>query len=125
MRLWEGGELYYNPEPLQGYGVAISARRRRLPQRRGTTRLPPTRATARRAFTVRQTFGLGGEREKVESDLGQLAGERDISRITVQAGKFAVQDVFDNNTYANDARWRGLSSSRSKRRPAHVYRMTM
>jgi high affinity Mn2+ porin len=33
-----------------------------------------------------------------------LAGEHDISRITLQAGKFAVHDLFDTNTYSQDPR---------------------
>ena len=42
---------------------------------------------------LRQTFGLGGEQENIESDYGQMAGKKDISRVTVQAGKFAVKDI--------------------------------
>jgi high affinity Mn2+ porin len=103
IRLWEGGELYYNPELLQGYGVALTTGAGGFPNGEAQRAFPYPRYSTSRLF-VRQTFGLGGEREKVESDLGQLGGERDISRITVQAGKFAVQDVFDNNRYANDPR---------------------
>jgi len=33
-----------------------------------------------------------------------MAGKRDVSRVTVQVGKFAVHDVFDNNAYAMDPR---------------------
>ena len=40
----------------------------------------PTRATRRRACSCARTIGQGGEREKVESDYLQLAGERDVSR---------------------------------------------
>ena len=103
VRLWEGGEFYYNPELLQGYGVALTTGAGGFPNGEAQRAFPYPRYNTSRLF-VRQTFGLGGEREKVESDLGQLGGERDISRITVQAGKFAVQDVFDNNRYANDPR---------------------
>jgi high affinity Mn2+ porin len=103
IRLWEGGELYYNPEVLQGYGVALTTGAGGFPNGEAQRAFPYPRYSTSRLF-LRQTFGLGGEREKVESDLGQLAGERDISRITVQAGKYAVQDLFDNNRYANDPR---------------------
>ena len=34
----------------------------------------------------------------------QLAGKVDVSRLTLQAGKFAVIDVFDGNAYAKDTR---------------------
>jgi high affinity Mn2+ porin len=103
IRLWEGGELYYNPELLQGYGVALTTGAGGFPNGEAQRAFPYPRYSTSRLF-LRQTFGLGGEREKVESDLGQLAGERDISRITIQAGKYAVQDLFDNNRYANDPR---------------------
>jgi len=103
IRLWEGGEFYYNPELLQGYGVALTTGAGGFPNGEAQRAFPYPRYSTSRLF-VRQTFGLGGERETVESDLGQLAGERDISRITIQAGKFAAQDVFDNNRYANDSR---------------------
>ena len=34
----------------------------------------------------------------------QLPSKADISRLTLQAGKFAVIDVFDGNAYAKDGR---------------------
>jgi len=40
VRLWAGGELYYNPELLQGYGVALSAGAGGFPNGGGATRLP-------------------------------------------------------------------------------------
>ena len=49
---------------------------------------------------VQQTFGLGGEQETIEDGPNQIAGKKDISRITIIAGKFAVTDFFDNNAYA-------------------------
>ena len=53
---------------------------------------------------VQQTFGLGGEQETIDDGPNQIAGTKDISRITVIAGKFAVTDFFDNNAYAHDGR---------------------
>jgi high affinity Mn2+ porin len=53
---------------------------------------------------VRQTFGFGGEQQNVESDANQLAGSRDMSRLTITAGKMAITDMFDNNTYSHDPR---------------------
>ena len=72
VRLWEGGELYYNPELLQGYGVALTTGAGGFPNGEAQRAFPYPRYNTSRLF-VRQTFGLGGEREKVESDLGQLA----------------------------------------------------
>ena len=53
---------------------------------------------------LRQTFGFGGEQEELASGPMQLAGKVDVSRLTLQAGKFAVLDVFDGNAYAKDTR---------------------
>ena len=53
---------------------------------------------------LRQTFGFGGEQEELASGPTQLAGKVDVSRLTLQAGKFAVLDIFDGNAYAKDTR---------------------
>jgi high affinity Mn2+ porin len=53
---------------------------------------------------LRQTVGFGGEQETVESSYGQMAGKRDVSRLTVQVGRFALHDVFDTTAYAMDSR---------------------
>lgn len=104
VRLWQGGELYFNPELLQGFGVANTTGAGGYPngeaQKSG---FPYPRYNTSRLF-LRQEIGRGGEREKVEGDYGQLSGERDVSRVTLQAGKFSVHDIFDNNTYAKDSR---------------------
>src|SRR5262249_49291221 len=39
-----------------------------------------------------------------EDDLLQLAGKRDVSRITLTLGRMSAKDIFDNNAYANDPR---------------------
>ena len=33
-----------------------------------------------------------------------MAGQQDVSRLTVTLGKISAKDIFDNNTYANDPR---------------------
>src|SRR6266511_4138676 len=101
---WEGGELYYNPELLQGFGLHDTTGAAGFPNGEAQkSNFPYPRYSTSRLF-LRQTFGLGGEQEQVESSYGQMAGKRDISRVTVQVGRFAVHDVFDNNAYAMDAR---------------------
>ncbi len=104
VRLWQGAEFYFNPELLQGFGVANTAGAGGYPNGEAQkSNFPFPRFNPSRFF-VRQEFGLGGETEKVESDYGQLAGTKDVSRFTVQVGKFAVKDLFDTNDYAQDAR---------------------
>ena len=104
VRLWDGGEFYFNPELLQGFGVADTTGAAGYPNGEAQkSNFPYPRFNASRLF-VRQTIGLGGEREKVDSDYGQLAGEYDINRVTLQVGKYSVKDIFDGNAYANDPR---------------------
>lgn len=104
MRLWQGGELYYNPELLQGFGVADTTGAGGYPNGEAQkSNFPYPRYNTSRLF-LRQEIGLGGERETVESDYGQLSGERDVSRVTLQVGKYSVKDIFDGNAYAEDPR---------------------
>ena len=104
VRLWEGGELYYNPELLQGFGLNDTLGVAGFPNGEAQkSNFPYPHYNPSRLF-LRQTFGLGGEQEELQSGFFQLPGKVDISRVTVQAGKFAVTDVFDQNAYARDPR---------------------
>jgi high affinity Mn2+ porin len=103
-RLWEGGEVYYNPELLQGFGLNDTVGAGGFPSGEAQkSNFPYPHYNTSRLF-VRQTFGFGGEQEELASGPTQLGGKADISRLTVQAGKFAVTDVFDGNAYAKDTR---------------------
>ena len=103
-RLWEGGEVYYNPELLQGFGLNDTVGAGGFPSGEAQkSNFPYPHYNTSRLF-LRQTFGFGGEQEELASRPGQLAGKVDVSRLTVQAGKFAVMDVFDGNSYAKDTR---------------------
>ena len=104
VKLWQGGELYFNPELLQGFGLHATTGAAGFPNGEAQkSNFPYPHYNTSRLF-FRETVGLGGEKETVESSYGQMAGKRDVSRLTFQAGKFAVHDVFDNNAYASDSR---------------------
>jgi high affinity Mn2+ porin len=104
VRLWEGGELYYNPELLQGFGLNDTVGAAGFPNGEAQkSNFPYPHYNTSRLF-LRQTFGFGGEQEELASAPGQLGGKVDVSRLTVQAGKFAVIDIFDGNAYAKDTR---------------------
>src|SRR5229473_2873952 len=103
-RLWEGGEVYYNPELLQGFGLNDTVGAAGFPSGESQkSNFPYPHYNTSRLF-VRQTFGFGGEQEELASGPGQLAGKADVSRLTLQVGKFAVTDIFDGNAYAKDTR---------------------
>jgi high affinity Mn2+ porin len=100
----DGTEIYINPELMQGFGLSDTFGVAGFPndeaQKAG---FPMPRIDMARVY-LRQTFGLGGEQETIEDGPNQLAGKKDISRITLTAGRFAVTDFFDGNRYAHDGR---------------------
>jgi high affinity Mn2+ porin len=103
-RLWDGGELYYNPELLQGFGLHDTTGAAGFPNGEAQkSNFPYPHYNTSRLF-LRQTWGFGSEQEKLEGGATQLSGKADVSRLTVQVGKFAVPDVFDGNAYAKDTR---------------------
>ncbi|MDR7035910.1 high affinity Mn2+ porin [Methylobacterium sp. BE186] len=104
LKLWEGTELYYNPEFSQGFGLSrtlgVAGFVNGEAQKAGA---PFPKLRSNRYF-LRQTFGLGGETEDVADGPNQVATRRDVERVTVVAGKFALGDFFDGNAYAHDPR---------------------
>jgi high affinity Mn2+ porin len=104
VRLWQGGEFYFDPELAQGFGLNGALGVAGFPngeaQKAGGAypKFRPQR------YYLKQTFGLGGEQEDVADAANQLPGKRDIDRITLIVGRFAVGDFFDNNAYAHDPR---------------------
>ena len=104
VRPWEGGALYYNPELLQGFGLRDTTGAAGFPNGEAQkSNFPYPHYNTSRMF-LRQTFGLGGEQETLEGGPNQLSEKIDVSRPTIQIGKFAVPDIFDGNTYTKDTR---------------------
>jgi high affinity Mn2+ porin len=104
VRLWPGAEFHVDGLMWQGFGLTDARGVDGFPNGeafRLGTEVPNVNFT--RVF-MRQTIGLGGEQEDVEDDQFQLAGRRDISRITLTLGRMSAKDIFDNNAYANDSR---------------------
>ena len=103
-RLWPGGEIYFNPELMQGFGLDDVHGVAAFPNgeaQKSSFRYP--RFNAARLF-LSQTIGLAGEKEIVEDGPNQLAGKRARSRLTVTVGKFAVLDYFLVSSYAGEPR---------------------
>ncbi|HWM80596.1 MAG TPA: carbohydrate porin [Pseudolabrys sp.] len=104
VKLWEGGEVHINPELPQGFGLNGTVGVAGFPngEAQKSDFLYPHFNLAR--LYLRQTFGFGGEQETFKSEYGQMSGKQDVTRLTVQVGRFAVHDLFDTNSYANDPR---------------------
>jgi high affinity Mn2+ porin len=102
--LWPGAEFHVDGLMWQGFGLSDTRGVAGFPNGeafRLGTEVPNVNFT--RAF-IRQTIGLGGEQADVEDADLQLAGKRDISRVTFTLGRMSAKDIFDNNAYANDSR---------------------
>jgi len=103
-RLWQGAELWANPEIDQGFGVGNtfgvagypSGEAYKLGAHHPYFRLP--------RFFVRQTFNLGGEEREVAGAPNQFSGKLAEDSIVLTIGKFSIVDIFDTNTYAHDPR---------------------
>ena len=102
--LWDGGELYFNPEISGGEGLSKVNGIAGFPNGDIEKVGSPAPAPYVARLFLRETFNLGGESEKLEDGFNQVAGARDVNRVTVQFGKVAATDVFDTNTYAHDPR---------------------
>jgi high affinity Mn2+ porin len=103
-RLWDGAELWIDPEIDQGFGLSgtfgvagfTSGEAYKVGADYPYMRLPRT--------FVRQTISLGGDAEKVEADINQMSGSQTANRLVVTLGKYSVPDVFDTISYAHDPR---------------------
>jgi high affinity Mn2+ porin len=108
-RLWRGAEFHADLLTWQGFGLDGTLGIENFPDGEAYklgVRYPHS-AIAR--FFIRQTIGLGGEKEAVPSDPLTLAGEQQASRLTFTAGRYSVKDIFDSNAYANDPRSQFMS----------------
>ncbi len=102
MRLWQGAELWVNPEIDQGFGLQDTHGAAGFPSAEAY-KLGSAYPYARvQRYFVRQTIDLGGETQKVDADINQFAGSQTANRLVLTVGKFAVVDIFDTNKYANN-----------------------
>jgi high affinity Mn2+ porin len=103
LRLWRGAEAHVDGLMWQGFGLSNTLGIEAFPNgnayKFGTDEPYVTFA---RLF-IRQTIGLGGPQEDVRDDQLSLAGKQDSSRLTFTVGRFNVLDIFDRNTYAQNA----------------------
>jgi high affinity Mn2+ porin len=103
-RLEQNTVLVFNPEMAGGKGFSgvngiANPPNGELPRVASATPKP----YIARLF-IMHDFGFGSEREHVESDNNQLAGERPMTRYSIYAGRFSATDFFDNNNYTHDPR---------------------
>ena len=104
MRLWQGAELWVNPEIDQGFGLSSTLGVAGFPSGEAYkvgAAVPYARVPR---YFVRQTIDLGGDTQKVDGAANQFSGSQTANRLVLTVGKFAVTDIFDTNKYAHDPR---------------------
>lgn len=101
-RLWDGGEVYANPEIDQGFGLTNTLGIAGFPSGEAYKVGKASPYFRLQRLFLRQTFDLGGDLEKIAPDANQLAGARSHDNLTITAGKFSATDIFDANSYAHD-----------------------
>ena len=102
-RLWQGAELWIDPEIDQGFGLSNTHGVAGFPTgeafREGAA-FPYSRLL--QAAFIRQTIDLGGKTEEIEADANRFGGSQTADRLVFTIGRFAVEDIFDKNKYANE-----------------------
>jgi len=110
-KVWDGAELYFNPEIEAGKGLSSTLGIAGFPNGEiYRVSNPQPRVTVARLF-IRQSWNLGGSNDPVSDGPNQFSGRRGSTRISFAAGKFSLIDMFDDNTYSHDARTQFLNWS--------------
>ena len=102
VRLWQGAEIWIDPEILQGFGLSntegVAGYVDGASAKVGSS-APYARIS--QAF-LRQTVDLDGETEKVDAGQNQFADTQTANRLVFTLGKLSVAEIFDTNKYADD-----------------------
>lgn len=111
VRLSKNTAVYFNPEIAGGAGLSRATGAAGFPNGE-TFRVgnPKPQVYVARLF-VTQYIPLSKAREAVSEDVNELAGTVPQRYIQVTAGRFAISDFFDNNSYSHDARTQFLNWS--------------
>ncbi len=119
-RLWKGAAIYANPEVSGGrglsYSVGVAGAFNGETYRIGNPE--PVLSLSRAYF--QQSFALGHTGyEGLADAVNQVADRLPTHRITITAGKYAMSDFYDKNTYAHDPRSSFLNWSIMSKNVAH------
>jgi high affinity Mn2+ porin len=107
--LWQGAEFHADFLMWQGFGLSNSFGLEAFPNADAYKAGSVTPRFMFSHFFVRQTIGLGGEQEDVPDGQFTLPGKRDVSRLTITAGRLNMAELFDQNTYNHDAHTQFMS----------------
>ena len=109
LRPWEGGEIYFNPEGIQGRALS------NVLGLGGPTNAELQKSVAsemrfyRARLFYRHTFGLGGTPVGLESDQNQMAGVVDSRRFVATVGNLSLTDIMGTSDITGDGRTQFLN----------------
>ena len=105
VRLWHGAGFYLDPELAGGQGLSQVTGIAGFPNGE-TPRIgnPSPTITIARAYAQQFIALSAAGIEHISNALNQLALDVAIDRITIAIGKYALTDIFDNNSYSHDPR---------------------
>jgi high affinity Mn2+ porin len=109
VRLWKGGEVYFQPELSGGRGLSSTLGVAAFPSGEVYRVGDPTPAVIPARMFLRQVIGLGGGTVAVEPGPNQLTGTRDRDALTITAGKVSIPDFVDRNPLSSDPHTQFLS----------------
>jgi high affinity Mn2+ porin len=116
IRLWQGAEVWINPELDQGFGFDNTHGLAGFPSGEAfKLGFSYPYARLQRLF-LRQTINLGGDVGKLDADINQFADTLTANRLVLTVGRMFVTDIFDTNKYANSSKtdfmnWSFLNAS--------------
>ncbi len=107
-RPWNNGELYFNPEGIQGRALSNVTGLGGLTNGELQKNAGPQMRLYRARLFYRHTVGLNSSAnsavEAIESDQNQLAGTVPARRLVFTAGNLSVTDIFGTSDMSGDAR---------------------
>jgi high affinity Mn2+ porin len=107
--LWRGAQFYFNPELIAGSGLSSTHGLASFPNGEIYRVDDPSLKVGLARLYLSQRIDLGGPTVHLEDDANQLATDVATRRLTFTLGKIALNDIFDNNTYAHDPRTQFLN----------------
>jgi high affinity Mn2+ porin len=105
IRLWHGAGLYFNPEMSGGNGLSgvtgMAGFTNGETPRIGS---PASTITIARVYLQQSVALSNAGTEHLPDGQNQLAMDVPRDRFTITVGKYALSDLFDNNSYSHDPR---------------------
>ncbi len=102
VRVWDGGEIYADPEIDQGFGLSNTLGAAGFPSGEAYKVGQASPYFRLQRLFFRQSFDLGGETQTLDDGQNQVAGTRTADNLVLTGGKMSVTDIFDTNAYAHD-----------------------